>query len=146
MSLPRHVHMVEGLGGRTISTVKCLLLIVIRPFYLYGYNFSRSIRHCIQILHIHFWSVRNKATSDNWVLLIIWCSPVDSSEVMKNELSYLVNMNLVKRPFKWYHIMTLTLWSLISSESRSTLLMVYCVNHNFMIFYVKHFVILQFMK
>ena len=66
-------------GGKRFnfwSTVKCLLLAVIWPFFLCGFNFSCSRWHCIQILQICVWSARNNKTSDNWVLPIIWCPPV----------------------------------------------------------------------
>ena len=75
-SLPPYVHMVGEKGGCTFATVKCLLLVVIWQFFLYGFNFSCSWRHCIQILQIRVWSARNDATSDNWVLPIIKCQPV----------------------------------------------------------------------
>ena len=71
-SLPLYVHM----GGCTFATVKCLLLLVIWQFFLFGFNFSCSWRHCIQISQIRFWSARNDATSDNLVLQIIKCPPV----------------------------------------------------------------------
>ena len=68
--------MVGGKGGCTFATVKCLLLVVIWQFFLCGFNFSCSWRHCIQISQIRVWSARNDATSDNWVLPIIKCPPV----------------------------------------------------------------------
>ena len=67
-SLPPYVHMVGGKRGCTFATVKCLLLVVIWQFFLCGFNFSCSWRHCIQISQIRIWSARNDATSDNWVL------------------------------------------------------------------------------
>ena len=75
-SLPLYVHMVGGKGGCTFATVKCLLLLVSWQFFLRGFNFSCSWRHCIQISQIRVWSARNDATSDNWVLSIIKCPPV----------------------------------------------------------------------
>ena len=75
-SLPPYVHMVGGKGGCIFATVKCLLLVVIWQYFLCGFNFSCSWRHCIQILQIRVWSARNDATSDNWVLPIIKCPPV----------------------------------------------------------------------
>ena len=75
-SLPPFVHMVGGKVGCTFATVKCLLLVVIWQFFLCGFNFSCSWRHCIQISQIRVWSARNHATSDNWVLPIIKCTPV----------------------------------------------------------------------
>ena len=74
-SLPPYVHLVEGKGGCTFSTVKCLLLVVILQFFLCGFNFSCSWRHCTQLSQIRGWSARNDATSDNWVLTIIKCPP-----------------------------------------------------------------------
>ena len=73
-SLPPFVHIVGGKGGCTFATVKCLLLVVIWQFFLCGFNFSCSWRHCIQISQIRVWSARNDATSDNWVLPIIKCT------------------------------------------------------------------------
>ena len=70
------MHTVGGKGGCTFATVECLLLVVIWQFFLCGFNFSCSWRHCIQILQIRVWSARNDATSDNWVLPIIKCTPV----------------------------------------------------------------------
>ena len=75
-SLPPFVHTVWGKGGYTFATVECLLLVVIWQFFLCGFNFSCSWRHCIQISQIRVWSARNDATSDNWVLPIIKCTPV----------------------------------------------------------------------
>ena len=75
-SLPPYVHMVGEKGKWTFATVKCLLLVVIWQFFLCGLNFSCSWRQCIQISQIRIWSVRNDATSDNWVLPIIKCPPV----------------------------------------------------------------------
>ena len=75
-SLPPYVHMVGGKGGCTFATVKCFLLFVIWQFFLCGFNFSCSWRHCIQISQIRVWSARNDATSHNWVLPIIKCPPV----------------------------------------------------------------------
>ena len=75
-SLPPYVHMVEGKGGCTFSTEKCLLLVVIWQFFLCGFNFSCSWRHCIQISQIRVWSARIDAPSDNWVLPIIKYPPV----------------------------------------------------------------------
>ena len=68
--------MVGGKGGCTFATVKCLVLVVIWQFFLCGFDFSCSWRYWIQILKIRVWSVRNDATSDNWVLPIIKCPPV----------------------------------------------------------------------
>ena len=77
--------MVGGKGGCTFATVKCLLLVVIWQFFLCGFNFSCSWRHCIQISQIRVWSARNDATSDKWVLPIIKCTPVVKS---KHDLSW----------------------------------------------------------
>ena len=79
-SLPPYVHMVKRKGGCTFATMKCLLLVVIWQFFLCGFNFSCSWRHCttkcIQFSQIRVWSARNDATSNNWVLPIIKCLPV----------------------------------------------------------------------
>ena len=42
-SLPPYVHMVGGKGGCTFATVKCLLLVVIWPFFLCGFNFFMQL-------------------------------------------------------------------------------------------------------
>ena len=95
--------------------MKCLLLAVIWPFFLCGFNFSCSRQHrlndpasgldvhqdqrldhsvyrqhCKQISQICIWSARNNATSDNWVLPIIWCPPVAIVSVLVHWLVYVL--------------------------------------------------------
>ena len=119
-SLPPYVHMVEGKGGCTFSTVKCLLLVVIWQFLLCGFNFSCSWRHCIQISQIRIWSVRNDATSDNWVLSIIKCQPVlinyKNYRKFKNHVENWY-ISIMSWPFK--HLHTLLMHNINNTTSKS---------------------------
>ena len=100
-SLPSYVYMVGGKGGCTFATVKCLLLVVIWPFFLCGFNFSCSWRHWFQISQIRVWSARNDATSDNSVLPIIKCPPVQLCFIY-----YILYLFVVELFSAYYHSFT----------------------------------------
>ena len=87
-SLPPTPSPARPYGRGVERTVKFLLLVVIGPFYLCGFNFSRSRWNCGPNSQIRIWSARNNMTSDNWVFPIIRCPPVCNGCGMPTEDAY----------------------------------------------------------
>ena len=89
--------------------------VVIWQFFLCGFNLLRSRRHCVQISQIRVWSVRNNATSDNWVLPIIWCPPVlwfpNFGHRRQKWNSYSIQPYSVSVEHNLWHLWWVGLWS-----------------------------------